>query len=543
MKTNLKEKSFRILSWGAGPFRSRFSIYYMLILIVCLSLYYNYQEILFLRPQSLHQWRQCYGLSFTLNYYQDNNPLLQPALHFLGRDETGKTAGEFPILYYLIAKLWKIFGYHEFIFRLVNMIIFFTGLILIMKIIEDILGDSLLAIGFSLLLFTTPVLVYYANNFVPNIASLGFVFIAWYLFWLFYKRGKSIFLWISLMIFALAGLIKVTAIISPVSLAAILFIEATGIIRFKNGDKLFKRPLIQLIPFVIMFGLIFSWYLYANYYNRQHNFDLLAVNILPIWNLPKEKMPIHLEGIKWQIEWSYFHKSLKWFLLIMFAFILAGFRKSDKLLLFLTLLILIGMTGFVLLFFVMLFVHDYYVIDLYVFFPIVFLTFMCILKKHYPAFFRSLIFKILIVFLLFVNAGFTKRRIVERYSPNSWENENYVVNIKRFENTEPFMRSIGIEPQDKVLCLPDDSPIVTLYFMNQKGWTNYGTNFDSTRIKWEINAGADFLVIYVDSVYNNPEVKPFLKNKIGEINDISFYDISSFRTTRNSQALFPAAMK
>jgi hypothetical protein len=535
MKSNLKEKIFKVLLFGCGPYHSRYSLWYMLILISGLSLFYNYQEILFLRPQSIHQWRQCYGLSFTMNYYQDNNPLLQPALHFLGRDATGKTAGEFPILYYLIAKLWKIFGYHEFIFRLLDLLIFLTGLVLLMKIFEDVLGDSFLAIAFSLLLFTTPVLVYYANNFVPNIPSLGFVFIAWYFFWLFYKSGKTVFLWISFTIFALAGLIKVTAIISPVSLAAIFFLETTGISKFRKERKIFKRPAIQWIPFVLAFGLIFSWYLYANYYNRQYNRDLLAVSILPVWNMPKEQLPMHLDGIKWQIEWSYFHKSLKWFLLIICAIIVAGFRKADKLLLFLTLFIFIGMTGFVLLFFVMLFQHDYYVIDLYVFLPVVFLTFLCMLKKHYPAFFRSAIIKIIIISLLFVNAGFTKRRISERYSPTSWMNENYMKNIKRFENIGPYIRSIGIGPQDKVLCLPDPSPVITLYFMNQKGWTNYSTDLDSTRIKWKINAGADFMIIYMDSLYNNPEVKPFLKNKIGEINDISFYDISSFRTRKNSE--------
>ena len=160
-----------------------------------------------------------------MNYYQDNNPLLQPALHFLGRDGTGKTAGEFPLLYYLIAKLWKIFGYHEYIFRLVHLSIFFIGLIALMKTFEGILQDSFLAITFSLMLFTSPVLAYYANSFIPNTPSLGLVFIAWYLFWLFYKSEKSVFLWFSMLTFTLAGLIKVTAILSLLALAAIFFLK------------------------------------------------------------------------------------------------------------------------------------------------------------------------------------------------------------------------------------------------------------------------------------------------------------------------------
>jgi hypothetical protein len=69
--------------------------------------------------------------------------------------------------------------------------------------------------------------------------------------------------------------------------------------------------------------------------------------------------------------------------------------------------------------------------------------------------------------------------------------------------------------------------------MNQKGWTNYSTNLDSTRISWKINAGADYLFIYIDSINDNPNIKPFIKNKIGEINDIDIYDISSFRINKN----------
>jgi hypothetical protein len=111
-------------------------------------------------------------------------------------------------------------------------------------------------------------------------------------------------------------------------------------------------------------------------------------------------------------------------------------------------------------------------------------------------------------------------------------NDNYLNHIHRFENISPYLRSIGIGPDDKVLCLPDPSPIITLYFMNQKGWTDYSTNLDSTRISWKINSGADYLFIYIDSLYSHPDIKPFLKDKIGEINDIGIYDISSFRTNK-----------
>jgi len=530
MKTDQKEKILKILKTGFGPYVSRFSLWYLIILIFCLSFYYNYQDILFLRPQGIHQWRQCYGLSFTMNYYQDNNPLLKPALHFLGRDATGKTAGEFPILYYLTAKLWKLFGYHEYIFRLVNLFIFIIGLIALMKIFEDVLQDTFFAITLSLLLFAAPVLVYYANNFIPNTPSLGLVLMAWYFFWLFYKKEKSLFLWLSMLAFALAGLIKVTAILSLIALSAIFFLEITGISKFRKGEKLFKHPLVQCIPFILAFSAIFSWYLYANIYNRRYNADLLAVGILPIWDLKPDEIHDHLRGIRDQFKWSYYHQSMYWILALAFASIIIRLKKANNFMLFLTLFVLTGIIFYVIFFFKMLFQHDYYVTDLYIFVPILFLTSFYILKNHYPTWFRSIILRLGLVILILINIGFTRDRINERYS--IWMNDNYLNHIHRFENISPYLRSIGIGPDDKVLCLPDPSPIITLYFMNQKGWTDYSTNLDSTRISWKINSGADYLFIYIDSLYSHPDIKPFLKDKIGEINDIGIYDISSFRTNK-----------
>lgn len=527
MKSRLIEQIIKFTQTGFGPYVSRFSLWYMIILIFCLSIYYNYQEILFMRPQGIHQWRQCYGLSFTMNYYQDNNPLLQPTLHFLGRDATGKTAGEFPVLYYLTAKLWKIFGYHEYIFRLVNLSIFFIGLIALMKIFEEILHDSFYAIGFSLLLFTAPVLVYYANNFIPNTPSLGLVFLAWYLFWLFYKKERSVFLWFSMLAFALAGLIKVTAILSLVALSAIFFFEIAGIAKFRKGKKLFHKPWIQWIPFILAFGAIFSWYLYANLYNRRHNADLLAVGILPVWDIKPDDMHMHLLGIREQFKWSYYNKSMYALILLILAFIIVRLRKANNFMLLMTAFVFIGMISYIIFFFKMLFQHDYYVTDLYIFIPIIFLTSFCILKNHYARWFSSFIIRLGIIIILLINAGFTKDRMHERFS--GWMNDNYLQNIQRFENITPYLRSIGIGPDDKVLCLPDPSPIITLYFMNQKGWTDYSTDLDSTRISYKINAGADYLFIYIDSLYALPDIKPFLKNKIGEINNINIYDISSFR--------------
>ena len=236
-----KETAFRSkLQYSYFP---KYSILLFFILVLAISVLYNYHEILFLRPQGIHQWRQCDCLSITMNYYQDNNPFLEPSLHFLGRDGTGKAASDFPLIYYFVAQLWKVFGHHEFIYRLVNLLIFFGGLLAMMKVFEDILQDTVLAFLGGLILFTSPTIVFYANNFLVNVPALGLSMIAWYMLWLFYKTGKPVTLWLALGIFAFAGLLKITSAISFVAFFILFLCETTGIIKLKQNKTLFIKHL------------------------------------------------------------------------------------------------------------------------------------------------------------------------------------------------------------------------------------------------------------------------------------------------------------
>lgn len=504
----------------------KISVYILLILILLLSYLYNYHEILFLRPQGIHQWRQCDCLSITMNYYQDNNPFFEPALHFLG-DGTGKAMGEFPLIYYTVAQLWKIFGPHEFIYRLLNLMIFFTGLLALMKLTEHLLKDSIWAISVALILFSSPNIVFYANNFPVNVPAFGLAMIAWYFFWLFYKTGKSIYLWISLGIFTLGGLLKITSAVSFIAISILFLSEMTGFLKLKNDNRLFIKPFIQIIPFIILAGLIVSWYFYVIYYNKNYNQYLFQVGLLPIWDLDKIQIHEIFNDFKEQIKRSYFHLSMHIFVLTAFVIVLLSPGKANRFLYFLTVILSIGTILFIILFFRALGIHDYHFIDFFIHIPVIIITLLILLKKHYTFVFKSILFRLIVGALIIYNVGFTIDRMKERYT--GWMNESYQVYMHRFEHITPFLRSLGIGPEDKVLCLPDQSPDISLYFMNQKGWTNYSTDLDSAKIIGKINQGADYLFIYIDTLYNNKNITPFIKDKIGEYNDIDIYDISGFR--------------
>ncbi len=79
------------------------------------------------RPQGVHQWRQTDCASQARNYDKHDLPLLQPQMHSqLGKE--GYAASEFPIIYYIVGKEYAAFGYHEYLFRITNLLICIAGL-------------------------------------------------------------------------------------------------------------------------------------------------------------------------------------------------------------------------------------------------------------------------------------------------------------------------------------------------------------------------------------------------------------------------------
>ena len=503
----------------------RFSKWIFFLLLFLFSLVYSYQSILFLSPQSIHQWRQADCLSITLNYYQDHNAFLQPAIHNLGPDGSGKTISEFPIVYYMVAQLFKIFGFHEFIYRLINLLIFFCGLFALFKIFENTLKDSFFAIVLPLFLFTSPMLVYYANNFLMNSTALSLAFIGLYFFSKFFREAKNKHLYLMAFFFALSGLLKITSLLSFVAIFGIFVIELFNI-KLLGNRKIFQQPKQQIFPLLGVFLIQLIWYSYSKSYNAKYNSGIFLIGILPVWDLSTHQIQETLRFIIEHLKWDYFRRETELIFLIMWLVLFIFYKKTHKVLLFLISLITIGVFLFIILFFQALKDHDYYTLDMAVLIPVIILTFFIFIKDNFKKLFDSLLFKIVVLFFLIHNVDFARRRMNDRYSSLGWQNENYIKNVKVFEELTPYIRSLGITKDDKVLSLSDQSINISLYLMNQKGWTNYGDfASDSLKIKETMKLGAKYLFIYNKETYLEKNIEPFIKNKIGSFKQVDIYKL------------------
>jgi len=127
--------------------------------------------------------------------------------------------------------------------------------------------------------------------------------------------------------------------------------------------------------------------------------------------------------------------------------------------------------------------------------------------------------------LLFVwNVIASRQRLQIRY--RDWMNEPFQNYHKALTEIEPFFSKLGIEKKDKVISLPDESINTTLYYMNRKGYTSFGSDFSKAEIFYKrISQGAKYLIVNDSTILSSEVIQPFIQEKIGEFENISVYDI------------------
>src|ERR1700741_2991698 len=200
----------------------------IIVSLICIGLFFlfNLDKSFFYKIQGIHSWRQadCLGLTYNyyingLNFFDSSFLAINPATC------SGKVVGEFPLLYYVTAALWKVFGQHEIILRAINFIILVFGGVYLFKLSTKILPDSSLRFMPVLFLCGAPVLVYYSNNYLPDVPALGLVLIGFYHFYQFLLDPEKGNLRKASLFWLFAMLLKITFGILPLASVAALLIE------------------------------------------------------------------------------------------------------------------------------------------------------------------------------------------------------------------------------------------------------------------------------------------------------------------------------
>lgn len=483
----------------------------MLVLFSCFSIgkYIHYP------PHSIHQWAQSDRASIALNYYQDGMDFFHPRVHNLSNG-TGITGLEFPIVNYLAAFLYKIFGYDDFLYRLLMTLIVTTGLFFAFKLVNSFLKNIYLSIFIILIFFLSPVLVYYTPNFIPDAASFGLILVSWYYFFSYTRESKKYQIIIFTITAALACLIKITSLISVITIVILLILDGLNFFKQTKIHKKFSMYLSSLIIFIA----VISWYKYAEYINETYKAWFFMLEFRPLSSL---SMLSDLGTVMIRNWGSHYYSSVSFiFFTILFIVVIRYFKSGNILLNVITALLFLGGVSFILLMFTQFPDHDYYIITLLPFILFLLLSSSIIIAEKFQL--NPNLLGIVLMVILFYNIVYCRSNYLDRVTFKL--DENYYGNYKAFQkyyNIEPYLNEIGVKSTDKIASIFDESPNITLYLSNRKGYTiSYKASENDIR---NIILQSDYVIINYENVLMYPSISSLI-HKAGEKNGLLIYKVS-----------------
>ncbi|MEI6021791.1 MAG: glycosyltransferase family 39 protein, partial [Bacteroidota bacterium] len=253
-------------------------------LIIILFFLNYYSKTMFFRPSGMHQWRQADCLSIAKNYYEEGMHFFEPKIHYAGVSD-GKAVSECPILNYTAASLWKVFGEKEFIYRLMEYLIFILAMYVFFIVILKKYASPVLAFFSVGLLLTSPLLVFYSLNFIADVPALSLCIISFCTFYKFYETKSIKYFYLALLVGTLAVLMKASALMGLSILFFFSAIDLFGLTKRFKTEILFNKKVGPSIALFLSVVTLVAWYKFALQYNNNNNNNVFLLTVLPIWEL------------------------------------------------------------------------------------------------------------------------------------------------------------------------------------------------------------------------------------------------------------------
>lgn len=472
------------------------------------------QKVLPLRPQSVHQWAQCDRASVAKHFLKNGFDIFHPQVNNLDNG-SGITGMEFPFVNFVVAIFYKLFGVHEWIYRLLVLSIFSIGLVALIEVAFYFLQSYWLSFLVGLLFGAMPLFSFYAANFLPDIVSLSFFFISWvYLINYFQNRGVG-FQWWTLF-FTLAALIKITILIYiPVLFFCLLL------------DDEFKKHIKKFIYSVSLSTLIvIGWYYYASWLSKSTGSEIFLLQISPLKDF-SQFLDVYDEiKLIWITRlFGPYLTLLLYFSPIIFVFI----KKINFQLRIIGITVFLVESAFLFLMWNQLRHHDYYTITLSVVFFISLLSIISLLKKYKI---HNLILITLVFSGLIWQTGRSILYLKEAYNKEGWIYGNVYTDL--YFHIEEDLRIMGINSTDRVITMIDNSPNISLYLINQPGVNLSYRNTQSNLVSY-INSG-NFKYLLVDPLTSSNKDSSLLSNLplefLNEVNSIKVFKINSYQSSK-----------
>ncbi|GAA4464791.1 hypothetical protein GCM10023093_15850 [Nemorincola caseinilytica] len=468
-----------------------------------------------LHPSSIHIFRQSDCLAYTLRYYRDDSGFFSPAcFNLIGKD--GRVVSEFPILYYISAKLCQLLGFHFWVVRGLTVLCYAIGLVYLFLCIRLWIKDVIVSLFPIIILATSPCFFFYAVNYLPNVPAISLSFAGLY-YMLRYGYTRSI-----LHLIAATTLFTLTVLLKPTDGGIVWLAFITSMHTISPAGSYRPRWPVWVSVSIISAAAL-SWYLFVHYYNLRYDNDINLQGIYPIWHMTGREILATLWYRIIKLGPQVFHHTALLLLLAgMLVFYIIRWSQLHPFLRRFTLMLILLSLAYSVLWFKAFYVHDYY--QLLFSIPAVFLCitvseYYCrIAVMHLPPYASHVVSLTLITCMvgsIYYNQYIQQCRQADLGYPD----------IDVIYEAGAHLSRLGLCPTDRVLSVPDGSPNISLAALGLCGYTSDLFNPGRFDVHYAVANGVRYMVLLDSSYIHHPAYAPYTTRLVGRYRHITVYDL------------------
>lgn len=451
---------------------------------------------------SIHVWRQCETQSTIINFYEEDMNIFNPS-----RNDRGNGPGlhriEFPLMQWLVACTYKIFGNHLVISRILMFIIGLLSVFGLYKLLKLLFNHDFLAVAGAWAFNFSPCFYYYTINPMPDNFALCCAIWGIAIFFSWVKSGHSYALPVSGLLLGIAALCKLPFILYFVVPLIYFMILA-------KEQKSWKVTLIKGSKVLIFTILPLAWY--VSVVPQWHSNGIvqgILDNKVParemlgyLWHnltITLTDLLLNYGSVLFFLCGFYFIRKNKAFKNRLFPLFVAW--GAVIVLYFLFELNMIGKS------------HDYY---LFPFFPLLFILVAYGAYNLFQA--HSRLIKYFVVILLLILPLLAYLRMANRWDP-TYPGFNKDLLVYKNELREAVPKN--------ALCIAgnDISHYIFFYYIDKKGWGFDNNNLSGEKLQKMISDGARYLYSDSRQLETNQEVAPFLDELVMEKGSVRVYSL------------------
>lgn len=451
---------------------------------------------------SIHVWRQTETQTTINNFYEEDFNILNPRQNNR-RNGDGIFRMEFPLMQWMIAATYKIFGNHLIITRIFMFLIGLLTIAGIYELVRQIFNRKLPALIAAWAFSFSPDFYYYTINPHPDNFALSCSVWGIALFFLWVRRRNTYHLILSCFLLSLGALLKLPFILYFAVPWMYIFLSLLRKEQEKMSPVVYPAIIFPLILSLAWYVIVISYWsgnpivkgIFGNHTSFITILDYLQHNListLPEILLGYGSLLFFLAGFYFLFHYRIYQKKLFPVFLVWGLVIMAYFIYEIN---------VIGKN------------HDYY---LFPFYPLLFILVGYGAEKLILT--NRVSLKYLSIILILSAPIFCYVRMQDR-----WDIESPGFNISLLTYKQELRDAV---PKD-ALCIAgnDESRRIFLYYIDKKGWTFSNDSLGPDRIEEMIEKGARFL--YSDSriVDEDPEIGPFLDQLILQSGTVRIYSL------------------